>query len=95
MNKGKESLNNLAKLCLHFGDYSFMLNEIVGENVTENPTFFGRLVMSKVSKPEFLDRGHDWISDELKLNQTWSVIEVENAGCYIFSENECYYITRN
>ena len=95
----KEQLNRLAKMCLGFGDYSFMMNEIVSGNVIEKPTFFGRLVMSKVIKPEFLERaeraGYDWVSDELKLNETWSVIEVQDMGCYIFSENECYYITRN
>lgn len=92
----KEELNRLAKLCLHFGDYSFMLNEIIIGNVVEKPTSFGRLVMSKVIKPEFLEMdSHDWISDELKLNETWSAIEVQDMGCYIFSETECYYITRN
>lgn len=92
----KERLNRLARICLSFGDYSFMLNEIVSGNVVEKPTSFGRLVMSKVIKPQFLEMGsHDWISDELKLNEIWSVIEVQDMGCYIFSETECYYITRN
>ena len=95
----KERLNNLVKVCLNFGDYSFMLNEIVRENVTEKPTCFGRLVMSKIEQPMFFDlilEGKmENYSDPVKLNDTFSVIEMGSHGCYIYSDDEYYYITRH
>ena len=95
----KERLNNLVKVCLNFGDYSFMLNEIVRGNVTKKPTCFGRLVMSKIEKPlhfEFILEGKmENYSDPMKLNDTFSVIEMSSGGCYIYSDDEYYYITRN
>lgn len=95
----KERLNNLVKICLYGGDYSFMLNEIVRENVTEKPTCFGRLVMSKIEQPMFFDlilEGKmENYSDPVKLNDTFSVIEMSSGGCYIYSDDEYYYITRH
>lgn len=39
----EERLNNLVKVCLNFGDYSFMLNEIVRGNVTKKTDLFWSL----------------------------------------------------
>lgn len=96
----KEELNKRAKSCLYFGDYHFMVSKIKSGKVTEEPAFFGRLIMSKVDELDYINQikagEFDHCSDVFKIGiDDWSVFE-ETVGCYIFSEqkNEYYYITR-
>jgi hypothetical protein len=100
MENCKERLNNLAQSCLHFGDYHFMLSKIMNNEVTEEPKFFGRIIMSKTDRPEYLDLIIDGVfgtySSPENIYEQWFAIE-SNIGLMIFNDEikEYYWITRN
>lgn len=98
--QAKERLNNLAQICLQFGDYHFMLSKIMNNEVTKEPKLFGRIVMSKTDRLEDLDLIIDGFfgtySNPVNIYEQWFAIE-SYVGLMIFNDEikEYYWITRN